>query len=88
MHLYLSRLYGDIILVGGIHVPSSFFLELRLLRLLTTFITSRKTAIVGDILNGDKDSRYEHIITQFLPQRIQNCRTGLKHGPQVLMKFI
>lgn len=58
------HLMGDILLVGDIHIPSTNwpFME-RITQIAKRHLSRpRKIAIVGDILNGDKDSRYEHII--------------------------
>lgn len=58
------HLQGDMLLVGDIHVPSTNweFME-KITQVAKRQLTRpRKIVIVGDILNGDKDSRYEHII--------------------------
>lgn len=58
------HLQGDMLLVGDIHVPSTnwAFME-KITQVAKKHLSRpRKIVIVGDILNGDKDSRYEHII--------------------------
>lgn len=58
------HLQGDMLLVGDIHVPSTNweFMEKITQVAKRQLSRPRKIVIVGDILNGDKDSRYEHII--------------------------
>lgn len=58
------HLQGDMLLVGDIHVPSTNweFMEKITQVAKRHLARPRKIVIVGDILNGDKDSRYEHII--------------------------
>lgn len=58
------HLGGNMIIVGDVHIPSTNWEMVdRMIKVAIKHLPRPRTiCIVGDILNGDKDSRYEHII--------------------------